>query len=45
MGALSTWCAQGLVTPVVRGVERMTYADIERTIANLSNKVRNVVGL
>ena len=30
---------QGLVTPVVRGVERMSYLDIERTINELSIKV------
>jgi pyruvate/2-oxoglutarate dehydrogenase complex dihydrolipoamide acyltransferase (E2) component len=32
--------AQGLVTPVVRGVERMSYLDVERTLYELSVKAR-----
>lgn len=32
---------QGLVVPVVRNVESMSYADIEKTIAALSEKARN----
>lgn len=32
---------QGLVVPVVRNVESMSYADIEKTIAALGEKARN----
>ena len=31
---------QGLVVPVLRNVETMNYADIEKTIAQLGEKVR-----
>lgn len=31
---------QGLVVPVIRNVETMNYADIERTISELGEKVR-----
>lgn len=31
---------QGLVVPVIRNVESMNYADIERTISELGEKVR-----
>lgn len=30
---------QGLVVPVIRNVETMNYADIERTISELGEKV------
>lgn len=32
--------SQGLVVPVIRGVERMNFADIEKTINELGEKVR-----
>lgn len=31
---------QGLVVPVIRNVENMNYTDIERSIAELGEKVR-----
>lgn len=31
---------QGLVVPVIRNVETMNYADIERTISELGEKVQ-----
>lgn len=31
---------QGLVVPVIRNVETMNYADIERTISELGEKVK-----
>lgn len=31
---------QGLVVPVIRGVEGMNFADIEKTINELGEKVR-----
>ena len=39
-------CWQGLVIPVLRNVERMNYADIEKELNALAEKVRRVfVGL
>ena len=33
---------QGLVVPVLRNVETMNYADIEKTTAQLGEKVRTI---
>ena len=34
------WLIKGLVVPVLRNVERMSYADIEKEIASLSERAR-----
>ena len=36
---------KGLVVPVLRGVDQMSYAAIERGLADLGEKVRLVVGI
>lgn len=37
------WFAQGLVVPVLRNVEKMNYAEIERTISDFGDKVKHSI--
>lgn len=40
-----TYIFQGLVVPVIRSVEKMNYADIEKEIASLGEKVKGLCAL